>query len=64
MLEKLQALDPTAVTPEQLAAAAKAYADAKLAFKMSWAEMTRLIDPYMMKWLQEAAAEQQADTGG
>lgn len=59
MLEKLQSLDPTAVTPEQLAAAAKAYADAKLAFRTSWAEMTKLIDPYMMKWLQEAAAEKE-----
>jgi len=57
MLERLQALDPTSVTPEQIAAAAKAYADAKLAFKTQWAAMTRLIDPYLMKWLQEAAAK-------
>jgi hypothetical protein len=46
------------VTPEQIAAAAKAYADAKLAFKGQWAQMTRLIDPYLMKWLQEAAAKE------
>jgi hypothetical protein len=58
MLERLQALDPTSVTPEQIAAAAKAYADAKAAFKLQWASMTRLIDPYLMKWLQEAAAKE------
>jgi hypothetical protein len=61
LLERLQTLDPTSVTPEQLAAAAKAYTDAKLAFKTSWAQMTRFIDPYLMKWLQEAAAK---DAGG
>jgi hypothetical protein len=57
MLERLQTLDPTSVTPEQIAAAAKAYADAKFAFKAQWAQMTRLIDPYLMKWMQEAAAK-------
>jgi len=59
MLEKLQALDPTSVTPEQYAAAMKAYMDAKSAFRGQWAQMTQLIDPYLMKWLQEAAAKQQ-----
>ena len=58
MLERLQALDPTSVTPEQIAAATKAYADAKFAFKAQWAQMTRLIDPYLMKWMQEAAAKE------
>lgn len=59
MLEKLQALDPQSVTPEQYAAAMKAYTDAKASFRMQWAGMTQLIDPYLMKWLQEAAAKQQ-----
>ncbi len=61
MLERLQSISPTSVTPEQIAAAAKAYADAKAAFRAQWAQMTRLIDPYLMKWIQEAAAK---DAGG
>jgi len=59
LLEKLQALDPASVTPEQIAAAAKAYAAAKQAFQLEWANLTKLVDPYLMKWLQEAAAKEQ-----
>ena len=57
MLENLQTLDPESVTPEQIAAAAKAYADAKAAFRAQWRQLTLLVDPYLMKWLQEAAAK-------
>jgi imidazolonepropionase-like amidohydrolase len=58
MLEKLQALDPESVTPEQMAAAMKAYLDAKTAFRANWSQMTLLVDPFLMKWMQEAAAKE------
>ena len=55
LLEQLQAMDPEAVTPEQYAAAVQAYQNAKLQLRAKWRKLTLLVDPWLMKWIQEAA---------
>jgi len=59
MLERLRELDPEAVTPEEYATAVQKYQDAKAKFRAEWRRLTTLVDPFLMKWLQDAAAKQE-----
>ncbi|MGW8177735.1 MAG: hypothetical protein ACWGQW_02905 [bacterium] len=57
MLEQLRKLDPTQVTPEQYAAAVQKYQDARTNLRNQWRGLIALVDPYLMKWIQEASIQ-------
>jgi hypothetical protein len=57
LLERLEAMTPGTVTPEQLRAAAQAYANAKTNLRSRWAELVVVVDPWLMEWIQKASAK-------
>lgn len=54
-LERLQAMDPNAVTQEQLKEAQLAYEQAKADLRAKWSGLLMIVDPWLIEWMQKAS---------
>ena len=54
-LNTLNKLDPGTVPADEYLAAQQAYEAAKANFRKQWAELNRVVAPWLLKWLEEAA---------